>query len=106
MTQLNVNDARCEALFASGLQRSDLPSAAATAEAISRTVLQLGVRGCAARIAQEFGDHPEAARDRMQWVRQVVAEVFAPQGGPSGQRSAGWPQPASRPSTGYTRRAA
>ena len=28
MTRLNVTDARCEALFASGLQRSDTPDAA------------------------------------------------------------------------------
>jgi hypothetical protein len=28
-------------------------------------------------MAQEFGDHPEAARDRMQWIRQLVGEVPA-----------------------------
>jgi hypothetical protein len=110
MTQLNVNDGRCEALFASGLQRSDLPSAEAATEAISRTVRQFGVRGCAALMAQEFGDHPEAARDRMLWVRQVVGEVFAPrhqlQGGARGQRSARWAQRAAQPATGSTQRAA
>jgi hypothetical protein len=34
MTRLNVHDARCEALFASGLQRSDAPTAEAVAAAI------------------------------------------------------------------------
>src|SRR5215218_3358693 len=111
MTQLNVNDARCEALFASELQRSDLLTADATTEAISCTVRRFGgVRGCAARMAQEFGDHPEEARDRMQWARQVVAEVFAPrqqeQGRSSVQRSARWTQRAARPTTGNTQHAA
>ena len=40
MTRLNVNDARCEALFASGLQRSDSPTTETLAEVISRTVRQ------------------------------------------------------------------
>ena len=26
-------------------------------------------------MAQEFGDHPEAAMDRMRWVRQLVREM-------------------------------
>jgi hypothetical protein len=77
MTRLNVHDARCEALFASGLQRSDPPTAEAVAEAISCTVRQFGIRGCASRMAQEFGDHPEAAADRMRWVRRLADQVFA-----------------------------
>jgi hypothetical protein len=72
MTQLNVTSARCAALFASQLQRSDAPAPDAVAEAIRRTVRQFGVRGCASRMAQEFGDHPEAARDRMQWILQLA----------------------------------
>ena len=77
MTRLNVNDTRCAALFASGLQRSDRPTSEAVAEAVSRAIGQFGVRGCAGRMAQEFGDHPEAAMDRMRWVRQLVAESTA-----------------------------
>jgi hypothetical protein len=77
MARLNVNDARCEALFASGLQRSDAQTADAVADTIRRTVRQLGIRGCASRMAQEFGDHPEAALDRMRWVRQLVGEAAA-----------------------------
>jgi hypothetical protein len=75
MTRLNVNDARCEALFVSDLRRWDAPTAARLAEIISCTVQQFGVRGCAGRMAQEFGDYPEAAADRMRWIRQLVAEV-------------------------------
>jgi hypothetical protein len=71
----DVAGARCEALFASALQRSDAPTPGTVAEAITRTVLQFGTRGCASRMAQEFGDHPEAAAERMRWVRQLVARA-------------------------------
>ena len=72
MTRLKVTDTRFAALFVSGLQRSDAPTAEAVAEAVSRAVRQFGVGGCAGRMAQEFGDHPEAAIDRMRWIRQLV----------------------------------
>ena len=75
MTGLKVDDARCEALFASRLQRSDAPDAEAVAEAIRATIRRFGTRGCAGRMAQEFGDHPEEAAERMRWVRQLVAET-------------------------------
>lgn len=77
MARLNVRDARCEALFASGLQRSDTLTAEAVAEAISRTVRQFSIRGCVSQMAQEFGDHPEAAADRMRWVRRLADQLFA-----------------------------
>jgi len=75
MTRLSVDDARCEALFVSRLQRTDTPTPAALAEMVSAAVRQFGVRGCAARMAQEFGDHPDAAAERMRWVRRLVREV-------------------------------
>ncbi len=77
MVRLNVTDSRCEALFASALQRSDAPSAEAVTNAISAAVTALGPGGCASRLAQEYGDHPESARERMQWARQVVGELPA-----------------------------
>jgi hypothetical protein len=72
MTTLIVKDARYEALFASGLQRSETPTADAVAAAINAAVRQLGVLGCLSRMAQEFGDHPETAAQRMRWVRSLV----------------------------------
>ena len=72
-TQLDINGARCPALFCSGLQPSDAPTAAMVAAAISRAVQQFGVGGCAGRMAQEFGDHPDAAARRLRWVRQLIA---------------------------------
>jgi hypothetical protein len=76
-TQTTMNGARCQALFCSGLQPSDTPTAAMVATAISRAVQQFGIRGCAARMAQEFGDHPDAAVERMRWARQLAARSSA-----------------------------
>jgi hypothetical protein len=73
MTRPNVSDTRCLALFASGLQPSDAPTAETVAQAINRAIRRLGVRGCVARMAQEFGDHPDAATTRMCWARQLAA---------------------------------
>jgi hypothetical protein len=77
-TRLNVDDAWCEALFASALQRSAAPAAESVAAAISRAVRRFGTRGCVSRMAQEFGDHPQAAAERMRWVRQLAAEAAIP----------------------------
>ena len=73
VTRLNVSDARCLALFASGLQPSEAPTAETVAQAINRAIRRLGLRGCVARMAQEFGDHPDAAATRMCWARQLAA---------------------------------
>ena len=72
-----VTDERRVALFASGLQRSDAPSTAMAAEAIMATVRGIGIHGCVTRMAQEFGDHPDAAAERMRWICQLAAEVPA-----------------------------
>jgi len=72
-TRPNVSDARSLALFASGLQPSDAPTAETVARTINRAIRRLGVRGCVARMAQEFGDHPDAAATRMCWARQLAA---------------------------------
>ena len=82
VTRLTLNDTWCEALFASGLQPSDAPTAYTVVEAINCTVQQFGMSGCAGRMAQEFGDHPDAAATRMRWVRRLSC------------RAGGWP-PAS-----------
>ena len=73
-TQMTMNGARCQALFSSVLQPSDAPTADMVATAIGRAVQQFGIGGCAGRMAQEFGDHPDAAAKRMRWVRQLLAQ--------------------------------
>lgn len=77
MSHLNPNDARSEALFVSALQPSDEPTAEHVRAAITSVVRRFGTRGCAARMAQEYGNAPEAAAERMRWARTVVADVFA-----------------------------
>ena len=66
-----------DALFVSVLQRSEKPSAGQVRKAIAAAVRAYGGLGCVQRVAQEFGDHPEAAVNRMRWAREVADELFA-----------------------------
>lgn len=93
MNRPNVTDARCVALFASELQQSDVPTGATVKQAVQRSMRRFGVRGCEGRMAQEFGDHPEAAMDRMRWVRQLVREMPVSSASPAWLSSASpaWP---------------
>jgi len=43
------------------------------------TTALIGIGGCASRMAQEFGDHPDAAATRMRWVGQLIAQRPAAQ---------------------------
>ena len=63
---------RADALFASVMQRSDEPSDDQVRKAVDAAVRAYGGRGCAERVAQEFGDHPETALSRMRWARALV----------------------------------
>ena len=75
MTGITVNEAVCEALFASPLQPSDALTAETVADAIGSTVRRLGAAGCTSHVAQEFGDHPETATCRMRWIRQLTSDL-------------------------------
>ena len=75
MTRIAVNEAVCEALFASPLQPSDALTAEAVADAIGSTVRRLGAAGCTSHLAQESGEHPEEAARRMRWVRELAADL-------------------------------
>ncbi len=72
---LTISSARADALFASPLQRSDEPSPAQVHQAIAAAVAAFGIRGCAARVAQAYGEHPETAVPRMRWARAAVART-------------------------------
>jgi hypothetical protein len=76
MSRLQVDAARCEALFASGLQGSQRPDPGQVRAAVARAIRAHGVGGCCARVAQEFGDHPDAAVARMQWARKAVSQAY------------------------------
>jgi hypothetical protein len=70
-------DIRTEALFVSDLQRSQRPTVEMIRETVSDTVGRLGEQGCAALVAQEFGEHPDCALGRMQWARNAIRTAFA-----------------------------
>lgn len=88
----SISTVRADALFASALQRSDEPTATQVDEAIAAAVRAFGARGCAARVAQAYGEHPETAVERMRWARAAVFRAFD---GASPQ-SAHCPAPAQR----------
>jgi len=71
-SHFSVEAAQADALFASALQLSDGPSATQIRQAIAAAIRVFGARGCAARVAQAYGEHPETAVVRMRWARTVV----------------------------------
>ena len=91
MYRPSTRAAWADALFASMLQRSDGPSAGQVRKAIAAAMRAYGGRGCAERVAQEFGDHPEAAVARMRWACGVVGEVFTSPPGPAQYGRGRWP---------------
>jgi hypothetical protein len=85
MADPSASAVRADAVFASDLQRRDDPSAGQVRQAVGAAIRAFGCSGCAGRVAQEFGDHPETAMIRMRWARSVVRRAFAdpvPEPGP------------------------
>jgi hypothetical protein len=68
--------ARAEALFVSCVQSSESPAAVEVRKAVAESFARLGSRGCAACVAGEFGDHPDAAVARMLWAIATVDVVY------------------------------
>jgi hypothetical protein len=71
-----IDDLLVEALFVSYVQPSDVPTPAVVHQAITEAIMRYGTDGCAARVAAEFGDHPDIAVCRMGWVRQAVRAAY------------------------------
>ena len=65
-----------DALFVSALQGSQAPSTDQIRQALDAAVRAFGHSGCAGRVAQEFGDHPETAAARMRWARETLGLAF------------------------------
>ena len=84
----SVHALQADALFASALQRSDELSVSQIQLAIAAAFDGYGVAGCAGRVAQEFGDHPETAAVRMRWARAAVAALEGHSPGPGLRRIA------------------
>lgn len=63
-----------EALFVSPLQPSEEPVEQEIRQAIVTSLRSNhGARGCAAKMAAEFGKYPEEAVSRMRWALSVIA---------------------------------
>lgn len=67
---------RAEALFVSDLQSSQRPAGEEIRTAVATTLRRLGIKGCAAQVAGEFGDHPETAVARMAWALEQVRTTY------------------------------
>jgi hypothetical protein len=77
MTTDVLTAARAEALFTSPLSAASRPGRGEVEAAICQAVRSHGgVRGCAAWVATEYGDHPETAPARMRWALHVVHAVY------------------------------
>jgi hypothetical protein len=74
--QSSIGAVWADALFVSALQRCDRPSAGQVKQAVAAAVGVFGPLGCAERVAQEFGDHPEVAVTRMRWARTLAAKAM------------------------------
>ncbi|WP_432984441.1 hypothetical protein [Dactylosporangium sp. CA-233914] len=68
---------RAEALFASTLQMSERPADGDVRAAVTSTLRRIGVQGCVARVATEFGEHPECATGRMGWALGMIRHAYA-----------------------------
>ena len=88
MYPLSVRDLQADALFASALQRSDELNPSQIRQAVAAALDAYGDLGCAGRVAQEFGDHPESAAVRMRWARAAVAVLEGRSKSASGYRAA------------------
>jgi hypothetical protein len=75
---ITLDQVRAEALFAGELQPSEHPPPARVRRSVTAMLRQYGSVWCAARMAEEYGDHPEAAAARMAWALQVVHDCFDP----------------------------
>jgi hypothetical protein len=71
-----VRAVQADALFVSAVQCCDEPDCGQVRRAVAAAIGAFGSLGCAGRVAQEFGDHPETAVVRMRWARVVVREAF------------------------------
>jgi hypothetical protein len=93
MVDLSIKSVLADAVFVSGLQRCDEPSWAQVRQAASVAIRAYGRSGCAGRVAQEFGDHPETAVIRMRWARAVADMAFADPAAEPGARvsAVAWP---------------
>jgi hypothetical protein len=65
-----------EALHASRVQQSENLTPGLIHDAVVGAVTVYGVDGCAARLAQQYGDRPADAAARMRWCLAAVRAAY------------------------------
>jgi hypothetical protein len=75
-TTERLEERRAQALFASALQPSNDPTIPQVRAAVRIALNDLGFEECIARLAVEYGEHPECASRRMRWARWQVGRAF------------------------------
>ncbi|MFP3965491.1 hypothetical protein SMC26_24505 [Actinomadura fulvescens] len=65
-------------LFTTRLQASDHPTAFRVRAAIADRLRTSDAGSCAAHVAQEAGDHPDAYAARMRWALEAVSDAYSP----------------------------
>lgn len=83
----DISAFEADALFVSALRCSDALSAGRVRQAIDAAVREFGISGCAGRVAQEFGDHPDGAVVRMRWARDAARSALRDPAPPEPSRS-------------------
>jgi hypothetical protein len=76
MTTHPVDPVLCMALFVSDTPKAYYLDDTAVRDTVDRTLERLGPDECYARAAQEFGDHPEMALDRITWARELCSRAL------------------------------
>ncbi len=69
-------DIRAEALFASDLQPSQHPAPEEVRASMATTLRRHSRRWCAARMAEEYGEHPDTAIVRMAWAVRTISDCY------------------------------
>lgn len=72
-----LDDLAADALFCSPLQPSEDPDTYLVRATVRAQVRHLGEVGCAALVAQEFGEHPEDSCRRMRWAISLTQDAYS-----------------------------
>lgn len=76
ITRAVIANGLAEALFASTVSIHTNLDEIAVVSTVQEMIAAHGTRGCAALMAQAYGDCPETAAARMTWARMLVARTY------------------------------
>ena len=76
MKNLIMKEIHVEALFASDLQPSQNPAPEQVRRSVAVMLRRHGRRWCAARLVEEYGEHPDTAIARMAWAVRTIGDCY------------------------------